>query len=145
MDCGSQRDKAKIVAYMVCGNSYKEKAGRGETCPVRERGYRSFQQRFCGRLLPRETMLRCTDGIRHNFGRISKNQTYTCPIEDSDNQSHGCPKRKTEKRAEARGGAKRFSGDSRAPAPVLSGRGSLWSEAGKKRVLVSAPASAASG
>ena len=34
MDCGSQRDKAKIVAYMVWRNLYKEKAGRGG--PVRQ-------------------------------------------------------------------------------------------------------------
>ena len=137
MDCGSQRDKAKIVAYMVRGNCIKKPTRRNLF--GKRKGYGSFQRRFCGRLLPRETMLRCTDGIRHNFGRISKNSMRTCTTDNFDNQSHGCPKRKTEKRAEARGGAKRFSGGSRAPAPVLSGRGSLWSEAGKKRVLVSAP------
>ena len=31
MDCGSQRDKAKIVAYMVWRNLYKEKAEQGES------------------------------------------------------------------------------------------------------------------
>ena len=42
MDCGSQRDKAKIVAYMVWRNLYKEKAGRGETCPAKERNMEVF-------------------------------------------------------------------------------------------------------
>lgn len=52
---------------------------------------------------------------QNNLRRI-KNQTRTCPAEIFDNQNHGYPKRKKEKRAEARGGAKRFSGGSRAPA-----------------------------
>ena len=34
--------KAKIVAYMVRGNLYKEKTGQGETCPVKEKDMEVF-------------------------------------------------------------------------------------------------------
>ena len=177
--CGNQRDKTKIVAYMVCGNVYKEKAGQGK--PVRQKkGIWKFSAIAEGKSPERHgarrstilrlftfarNMLRWSDGIRHNFGsdlenihwlilcrlyarlghvrictlpapfmqasrlnrdcfpkvvcRKQGNSTRTCPVDIFDNQSHGCPKRKGEKRVEARGGAKRFSGDFRAPVPCF--------------------------
>ncbi len=67
MDCGSQRDKAKIVAYMVWRNLYKEKAGQGETCPVKERNMEVFSNDFAA-VYFREKL--CYDDLTE-YGTIS--------------------------------------------------------------------------
>ena len=63
--------KAKIVAYMVWRNLYKEKTGQGETCPVKEKDMEVFGDDFAT-VYFREDYATIAAPKRQNFGGFEK-------------------------------------------------------------------------
>ena len=121
--------KAKIVAYMVWRNLYKEKAGQGETCPVKERNMEVFSNDFAA-VYFREKL--CYD-VLTEYGTISEGfQKIQCVHAPRIISIIKAMNARNEKRKSGRKRGEAQSGSAATPARprrVLSGRGSLWSEA----------------